>query len=52
MTLMFNWPVEVNGGVGLKLDLSTNEVQGVVCQVEVSGWGMEGGAGTSEASDG
>ena len=34
------------------MDLSMDEVQGVVCQVEVPGWSMEGRSGTSEACDG
>ena len=38
--------------LGLKLDLSTDEVQGVVFQVEVPGWGEESGSGTSETCDG
>ena len=38
--------------LGLKLNLSTDEVQGVVYQVEVPGWGMESGSGTSKTCDG
>ena len=36
------------------MDLSTNEIQGMVRQVEVPGWSMhmEGRSGTSEACDG
>ena len=48
-----NWRVEINaGGLGLKLDLSTDEVQRVVGQVEVPGWSMEGRSGASETCDG
>ena len=38
--------------LGLKLDLSMDEVQGVVVQVEDPGWGVESGSGTSETCDG
>ena len=38
--------------LGLKLDLCTDEVQGVVFQVEIPGWGVESGSGTSETCDG
>ena len=34
------------------MDLSTDEIQGVVRQVEVTGWSVEGRSGTSEACDG
>ena len=37
--------------LSLKLDLSTDEVQGVLNYVEVPGWGMEGRSGTSETCD-
>ena len=37
---------------GVKLDLSIDEVQGVVPQVEVYGWGMKSGSGTSKTCDG
>ena len=38
--------------LGLKLDLSTDEVQGVVSQIQVPGWGMKSGSGTSKTCDG
>ena len=34
------------------MDLSMDEIQGVVRQVEVPGWSMEGRSGTSEVCDG
>ena len=34
------------------MDLSKDEIQGVVHQVEAPGWSMEGKSGTSEACDG
>ena len=49
---MSNWHVKIDWCLGLKMDLSMDEVQGVVCQVEVPGWSMEGRSGTSEACDG
>ena len=38
--------------LGLKQDLSTDELQGVVRQVEVPGWSMKGGSGHSETWNG
>ena len=36
----------------LKLDLGVNEVQRVVCQVELPGWGVESRSRTTETCDG
>ena len=45
---MSNWHVKIDWCLGLKMDLISHpldEVQGVVCQVEVPGWSMEGRSG-------
>ena len=36
----------------LKLDIGVNEVQRVVCQVELPGWGVESRSRTTETCDG